>query len=243
VSTLRPDSSSGRIFGAIAREKRYAPGWRDEFIELVQRSLIPAAVVLDVGGGRRPVLDPARRVSSSRYVGLDLSRVELEAAPPGSYDDVVVADLANHQAVFASSFDLIVAYQVLEHVPSLVSALENLRSYLRPQGRLLALVSGAFSAFAILNRLLPGRLGVFAMRRLLGRNPGSVFHAYYDRCWYSALVSILSEWSTYDIVPVYRGADYFGFSSALNRAYLTYEDWAARGHRNLATHYVINAVR
>jgi hypothetical protein len=36
---------------------------------------------------------------------------------------------------------------------------------------------------------------------------------------------------------------YWRFFSPLQRAYLVYEDWAAAGHKNLATHYLVDARR
>jgi hypothetical protein len=43
-------------------------------------------------------------------------------------------------------------------------------------------------------------------------------------------------------MPLYRGAVYFRFSRPLLKAYLGYENWAAQGnHRDLATHYLIEA--
>jgi SAM-dependent methyltransferase len=140
-------------------------------------------------------------------------------------------------------FDLIVSWQVFEHVKPLDAAMDNLRTYLRPNGRLVAQFSGAFSVFGLINRVVPQRLGCWAMEHLLGRPPETVFPAYYHRCWYRALTSMLSSWQSFEIVPRYVGAGYFRFSRVLQRLYLAYEDRVARERPNLATHYVIATVR
>jgi len=180
----------------------------------------------------------------SGYVGLDISLNELRRAPRGSYDEFVAADVVETQEELRDRFDLIVSWQVLEHVKPLDAALDNLRSYLRPGGRMVALLSGSFSAFGLVNRVLPARAGVWAMERLLHRDPETVFPAHYDRCHHSGLVRVLGTWSRADVVPLYRGAVYFRFSRWLQAAYLAYENWASSAcHRNLATHYLLDAQR
>ena len=94
------------------------------------------------------------------------------------------------------------------------------------------------------NRVIPQRLGVGAMKHLLGRDPESVFPAYYDGTRYSALRRTFHSWESADIVPQFRGATYFSFNRALQLVYLSYENWAARMQRaNLATHYLVEAAR
>lgn len=169
---------------------------------------------------------------------------ELRAAPPGSYDEMIGANVTTFRADLADRFDLVVSWQVLEHVKPLETALENMHGYLVPGGALVAQLSGRFAAFALLNMLIPHRVGVWVIGRLLGRDPQSVFPAHYDQCWYTALVRIMAPWTEADILPRYRGAGYFRFLNVLKNAYLLYEDWTVRrGYRNLATHYLISARR
>lgn len=221
---------------------RYAFGWR-EFVESrIAPSLKPGVQILDVGSGRQPTVPPPKRPEGCRYVGLDVSLVELRKAPKGSYDEQIAADAVQRRGDLQGRFDLVVSWQALEHVKPLDVALDNFSSYLRPGGSMVALLSGSFSLFGIVNKLAPARLGVWGMQRLLGRDPESVFPAYYDRCYYSALVRLLESWSRVEVVPLYRGAAYFRFSRRLQALYLAYEGWAMRrGHHNLATHYLIDA--
>ncbi len=219
-------------------------GWLEGFIARATAGLPPAAQILDVGSGRRPILRPDARPPGSTYVGLDISEHELRAAPHGSYDEVVCGDVTEFQPALAQRFDLILSWQVLEHVKPLDEALQCIHSYSRPGGHFVAVASGSYSVFGILNRLVPHRLAIWGMRVLLGRDPETVFPAHYDRCHYSALVRLLAPWKEVQVIPAYRGAPYFSFSKTAQAAYLKYESWAARTHRrNLATHYLIAAVK
>jgi SAM-dependent methyltransferase len=223
---------------------RYGAGWRDPFDVAVRRHLRPGLRVLDLGAGAVPVIPPHARPVGCTYAGFDIDPAELEKAPRGSYDEEIVADATEFLPRLENQFDLIVSWQVLEHVPSLQDTLENCYRYLRPNGAFVALFSGRFAAFAIVNRVIPARIGEFAMQRLLGRDPETMFHAFYDRTWYAAVVPLLEKWTRWELVPLYLGAGYFAFNRLLHDAYLTFENWAARtGRVNLATYYVLAAER
>jgi SAM-dependent methyltransferase len=223
---------------------RYGTAWRDPFDAHVRLHLRPGVRVLDVGAGAEPVIPPHARPSGCTYTGLDINPGELEKAPRGSYDEAIVADVTEFSPGLEEQFDLVLSWQVLEHVPSLQDAIENCYRYLKPQGVLVALFSGRFAAFAIVNRLVPERIGEFAMVRLLGRDPETMFRAFYDRASYTALVPLLTKWNRWEVVPLYLGAGYFAFNKTLCKAYLGFENWAARtGRANLATYYVLAAER
>lgn len=204
--------------------------------------MLPNATILDIGAGRAPAVPKAARPPGVTYVGFDIDRDELAAAPADAYDETIVGDACTRMDALEDRFDLVLTYQVLEHVKPLESALENTRAYLRPGGRMISLVAGTFAAFAIANRVLPERVGVRLMQLLLHREPETVFRAYYDGCWHGGLERRLASWSRVEIEPFYLGAQYFSFSPLLQRLYVRYEDWALRGaHRNLATHYLVDA--
>jgi SAM-dependent methyltransferase len=223
---------------------RYGAEWRGEFERRVAPLLRPGVRILDVGSGRRPAIPSAQRPPGCLYVGLDISLDELRSAPAGSYDQMRPGDVAELRPELEGRFDLAVSWQVLEHVKPLDAALENIRRYLVPGGVLVALLSGKFSLFAMLNQAVPHSVAVWAMRRLLGRDPRTVFPAHYDRCWHDALRRMTTKWSEVEIRSRFAGAGYFAFLPPLQRLYLVYENWAARrGHRNLATHYLIRARR
>jgi len=70
----------------------------------------------------------------------------------------------------------------------------------------------------------------------------TVFEAHYDRCTATGLRAAFSDFQQVSVVPLWRAGTYFDRFPPLQRAYLAYEDWAARsGRDDLATHYVIAA--
>lgn len=227
-----------------ALPERYAKPYFNAFHERVQRELRPAMRILDVGAGRNPTISVERRPPNCTYLGLDISRNELDSSPPGSYDETFVGDVAVHQDDLVGSVDLIVSWQVLEHVRPMEQTFVNLRSYLRPGGRLVAETSGAFSFFAIADRILPKRGRKWLLSRLFGRTEANIFPAWFDRCWYSALSECLAPWSDVQIMPLYLGARYLKFSPPIQAAYLGYEELTYRHNwQNLASYYEIVATK
>lgn len=221
-----------------ARYGEFDAGWRRAFKELAAPGLRARGKVLDAGGGRRPMFAPHERREGSTYVGLDILRSELEAAPAGSYDEMIAADATQRLARLENEFDLIVSWQVFEHLRSVPDALENFYAYLKPGGYAIIAMSGRYSAFGILNMLLPQRLGVPLVARVMRRDPATVFPAYYDKCYRSALQGLVTQWSSSRIISAWAGARYFGMAKPLQAAYILYEEWAAvSGRENLATHY------
>ncbi len=210
------------------------------FADAVRAELRPGIAILDVGSGRRPALEPPARPPGCSYAGLDLSARELALAPAGSYGESVVGDVTTPIERLRGRFDLVVSWQVLEHVSDTGRALENMRAYLRPGGRLVALLSGRFSAFGVVNAAIPARLGVALMRRLLRRDPESVFPAHYDRCHAAALRRLVGPWTRAEVIPIFQGGAYFNFALPLRSAYFVYENWAHRTKKDaLATHYLV----
>lgn len=223
---------------------RYEGRWRDPFEAPILDRLRPGVSVLDIGSGRHPAIAADRRPPDVRYVGLDLSKDELLAAGPEAYTDAVEADATVFRPELEGQFELVVSWQVLEHVRDLERTIDNVRRYLLPGGTFVTLFSGSWSAFGVVNRVLPDRLGARIVDPIMRRTENNipVFPAYYDKCHASALRRIFSPWSSADIRPLYHGASYFAFSRPLERAYLAYENLIERrGMANLATHYLIIA--
>ena len=222
---------------------RYARPMQDEFYERARPLLVPDVQILDVGAGRYPTIGPSDRPPGCHYVGLDIEAEEIEAAGPAAYDEGVVGDITapiNRDG----EFDLVLSWQVLEHVSPLADALENLRVSLRPGGTLIAQLTGSNAAFAVIGRLMPHRVKLWIATRVLGHREEEKFPTRYDRSSHRALTDLLERWSTVEIVPFYRGATYFKFARPLMRAYLAYESAIERrGTRDLATHYLIVAQR
>ncbi len=225
---------------------RYFEPLRGKFDAAIAERLKPGSKVLDIGSGRHPAIPPEERPEGVHYVGLDLSPEELEAAGPGAYDEEIAADATSLQPELLDRFDLVISWQVLEHVKDLETTLDNIHRYLADDGRFVAQFSGAWSAFGVINRILPDRIGAKIVDRTMKRTENNipVFPAYYDRCSARALDQLMASWSEHTLVSFYFGAAYFNFFPPLRRAYLLYENTAARHDwRNLATHYLLIAER
>jgi SAM-dependent methyltransferase len=221
---------------------RYEQAWGTEFRSLVHRALRPGASVLDIGAGRQPTIPPEQRPAGSFYVGLDLSGHELRAAPAGSYDELVVADAQIPMPDLLNRFDLIISWQVLEHIRDLPRAIEVFQSYAKVGGSFVACLSGRNAVFALANRILPASVSSRLVALLMRRPVETVFPAFYDHCDERGLRSALRNWEDVQVIPLWRGADYFAQLGFLRALYIRYEDWAIRrGLTNLATHYVIVA--
>lgn len=230
-----------RVTASPELPDRYHLSWPQVFYDQLP-SLSNSATILDFGSGRKPTLDSSKRPDFCRYIGLDPSADELERAGPTAYNEFFVAPIETFIPEIEGQIDLAISWQVLEHVDDLERSLTNVRKYLKPGGHLVSMLSGRYASFAIINRLIPERVGVAAMEHLLGREPDSVFRAKYDDCTFTRLTEHLNSWSEAEVFPHYRGAGYFRFSGLAQRAYLQYENqMLKRRHWNLASHYVIRA--
>lgn len=232
-----PDVQAGRL------PERYGYAMQHAFLEHVRPLLTPNIAILDVGSGRSPTIAPEFRPPACRYVGLDISDHELQSAAPGAYNRAIAHDITK-RLLTSESFDLVLSWQVLEHVKPLDLALENLREVLRPGGVMVSQLSGPFSAFALLARVVPHPVRVWAMARYLNHPEEEKFPTRYHHCHASGLERMLASWSSATVHPYYRGAGYFGMCRPLQRAYVSYESLIAeRNVRNLATHYLVIAQR
>jgi SAM-dependent methyltransferase len=223
---------------------RYATYWGTEFWDEVNSTLARAGAVLDVGSGRRPTIAPEDRPAGVEYVGLDISAEELALAPEGAYDQTVAADASDLVQDLVGRFDLILSWQVLEHVRDLPHAAANFHAYARPGGAFVAMLSGRYAAYAVANRVLPAETARKFVARLRRRPLDTVFPAHYDHCDEKGLREAFSTWEQVEVIPLWRGADYFERLPGLLSLYLRYEDLAIRrGWNGLATNYVVIARR
>lgn len=235
----RADVAAGRL------PERYGTPWQGPFLDRVAAGLHPGCRVLDVGSGARPTVPPEQRPEGCHYVGLDVSAHELDRAEAAAYDERVVGNISSPLPDLAGRFDLVISWQVLEHVPSMRGALATQHRALVPGGRMVAMLSGAWGFHALAARVVPYRISSAAQQRLLGFPAEDKFPTAYDGCSDRGLRKRLREggWSSWEIAPLYKAGGYLRFARPLQRSYLVYEDWAHHHRRpNLATHYVVDAV-
>jgi SAM-dependent methyltransferase len=160
-----------RIDGRTDFDDQVCPRWIKPFMR-----------VYDVGGGKQPYISPGLKEQLGlSVIGLDVSASELESAPPGSYDRVIVCDITHYAG--CGDGDLVIAQSVLEHVHDVERALDAIARILAPNGVALLFVPSKTALFARLNRILPERVkrgGLELIRESVKDTEG--FPAYYDKC-------------------------------------------------------------
>jgi len=166
-------------------EQRIAPGLRysqDEYEAVLERHVTASTRWLDLGCGRR--LLPTWRADAEhglvaraqQVMGIDLDLDSLR-------DNKSISDLCQSSVValpFAdSSFTLVTANMVMEHVDDPVRALRELRRVLCPRGLLIIHTPNAKAFPTVLSRLMPDAIKQRAAHLLDGRESKDVFPTHY----------------------------------------------------------------
>ena len=182
---------------------RYHTRWRQPYEDNITARLHDGMTILDIGAGRHPTLVAADRPPGTTYVGLDISGDEMRAAGPDAYDEMQAADITSLVPTLVDSVDLAVSWQVFEHVKPMDVALGNIHRYLRADGALVSLFSGKWSAFGVLNQIVPDAVGHRIVERVMSRHAQNVpvFPAYYHRCSARQLRKMTVAWRSVEIVP------------------------------------------
>jgi ubiquinone/menaquinone biosynthesis C-methylase UbiE len=187
-------------------------------------------LVVDVGGGRScPFAHYRVPGSRLKIVAVDISAEEL--ALNHDVDETRVADVAREMPFDASTVDLVTSSSVLEHVQDVDGFVGNASRVLKPGGAFIHVFSCRYAPAALLNRLLPNWLTRRILRFIIPGSEGILgFPAYYDRCYASAVRSLLDRHGleVVELRPGYFAADYFGFFVPLFLGVASYEmvTWA-----------------
>ncbi len=140
-------------------------------------------VIYDFGGGSQPCIDrQTKEQHNITLTGLDISAEELNGAPVGNYDHIIVADLCVFEG--SEDADLVVGQALLEHVPDTPGTIKAIASTLKPGGRAFIFAPSRNAVFARLNLLLPESV---KQKILFSLFPSKAeghdgFEAYYDHC-------------------------------------------------------------
>jgi SAM-dependent methyltransferase len=140
------------------------------------------ATIYDVGGGSQPFVDAEMRQRLNlRTIGIDIDGDQLAAAPEGTYDSVIVADICGYRG--ASDGDIVICQAVLEHVHDTRKAIHSIASILKPDGFAYIFAPSRNAVFARLNLVLPQKFKetiLFAVSPEVKNHQG--FPARYDHC-------------------------------------------------------------
>ncbi len=172
-----------RAFDRWLPEKYSIDGNTDFKDSILPHYLTRDIVVYDVGAGSRPYVDVALKKNQNlKVVGLDIDANELNAAPRGSYDATVCADLMVYRG--RNDADLVICQAALEHVRDTEKAFAALATIAKPGGRVAVFVPSRNAVFARLNLLLPERVKHFLLFSIFPHKQRmhEGFEAYYDKC-------------------------------------------------------------
>ena len=199
-----------RRFDRLLPKQFRIDGNTDFTQDFVNPYVQPATSIVDVGGGKQPLLSPERkRALGVRVVGLDVDAAELARAPQDAYDEVVCADITSFRG--NQSAELVICQAVLEHVPNVSAALASLSTIVKAGGVALLFVPSKNAWYARLNRALPAAMKrwlLFSIFPQTEKDQG--FPAYYDRCTPRELISIAAAHGLkVDKVRLYYTSSYF----------------------------------
>ena len=208
-------------------------------MDLMRPLLRPGMHILDVGAGRHSTIPHADRPAGCVYVGLDEVADESSGRSRSTTRRWSVTSPSSIPP-WPGAFDLIVSWQVFEHVPQPARAYENIRRYLKPGGDFVARMTARYALFAIANRMMPFGVARRLGARLSRRPVDTVFRAFYRDSSFSDIARIFGEWGSWELRVEYGGHSYFDFSAPSRWAYRQYVRFAQR-HPGRAPHYTVIA--
>jgi len=176
-------------------------------------------------------------------IGFDID--EAEMAENALLDRRTCGDACTSLGVPDNSVDLIMGRAVIEHLHDTASFLKCANRALREDGRLIVTFASKHAPFAVLNRILPGRVSHWLLSHLVPGSTGRLgFEAYYDRASFrefeqgltDAGFEIEEEFASYFSSSYYR---FFVplFVAGLGMNYLCY----ALGNPRLASYFTFIA--
>lgn len=125
--------------------------------------------VLEAGCGEYP--SPLGLDGRAHIVGIDVSARQLERN--GWADEKILGDITKHDFT-PGEFDVVVCWDVLEHLPRPELALERFVDAVRPGGLVVIKVPNVLSGKGLITKLSPHWFHVFVYKHVFGyENPGT----------------------------------------------------------------------
>jgi 2-polyprenyl-3-methyl-5-hydroxy-6-metoxy-1,4-benzoquinol methylase len=216
---MRSQVKTCQWFDSHFLPKEYRSDGNRSFRESILPSILrrrPGVTVVDVGSGKSPSIPlEIKHALNLRVIGLDVSESEMRAAPPDSYDRLIVADAQSYRENLEA--DIAICCALLEHVADTSAVIRTLATLLRRDGMALLFIPCRNALFARLNLLLPQSL----KRRLLFHifpqtRAKQGFPAYYDRCTPRQIVDLLTtDGFAVEEVQMYFYSGYLEFFAPL----------------------------
>lgn len=119
--------------------------------------------VLDAGCGSRGRVDFG---PDSHLVGIDISREQLDRNT--SIDEKILGNIESYPLPEAD-FDIVICWNVLEHVPHPERALSNLMRSVRPDGLLILRFPNVRSVKGLVTKFSPQALHIWVRKEVLGQ--------------------------------------------------------------------------
>jgi SAM-dependent methyltransferase len=141
----------------------------DELQQIVDDYLTPERTfaILEAGCGSMSKL---KLGSNIHVVGIDISEKQLERNT--KLDERLLGDIHTYPLA-ESSFDIIICWDVLEHLQDPRSALENFLRACKPNGLIILAFPNLFSLKGIITKLTPYRVHIWYYKYFLGfKDPG-----------------------------------------------------------------------
>lgn len=160
--------------------------------DLVERLATPLGRVLDLGCGSGGAHAPLRTAGASRIVGVELMP-EPAARAAEVYDRVEVGDAIEALARIDEQFDVIICYDVLEHLVDPLTVMEVLRTKSAPGGRIHISVPNARHITLLRDLIFRGTFGYTEW----GHRDNTHLHWFTKR----DMVSALEDAGWRDVVP------------------------------------------
>lgn len=214
-----------------------------DFKSAIRSALRPGIVVMDVGGGKNPIISSDLKTSLRlRTVGVDISQAELKAAPPGCYDQIICGDIT--AAVTLPEVDLVISRSVTEHVSDPSAMYLNIFRVLRPGGFVVAYVPNKFAPYALVNAAIPNRFSKVLLSLFHWETKEETgFPVRYNRCYPSSFEDLLLGVG-FRVVRFHLSyrSEYCNFFAPLHAAELAWQLFTSRLKlRNLCEGFTIVA--
>jgi SAM-dependent methyltransferase len=185
------------------------------YVETVARymSKIGSPVIVDSGGGARCHFAQHRlRDSAARIIAVDISAEEL--ARNVDVDEKRIADITRELPFSNEEADLVVSRSVLEHLTTVDPFVAEAMRILKHGGYFIIVFPSKFAPFSLANQLLPNAISKRMIDFVWPERKGVLgFPAFYDRCYVSAMETVLRECG-FEIIESHVGyyqSSYFNF--------------------------------